>query len=422
MKNRILALLRWSERYTKTDMVYLFASGFWMNLNFFIVSGLSLLLSVAFANLLPPATYGMYQYLLSLSALASALMMSGMESAVIQAVARGYEGALRSSVRVQLRWAVVPGLLGLTGAVYYFVHGNIEVGIGLVCIAILTPLVSTFSTYSAFLNGKQEFRRAFYYGSIVTAAYYASIFLALFFLKSAPVLLLVNLGANTLALGFVYWKTLKRYRPNDSVDPTTIPYGKHLSVLTAFGLVLTQLDSLFVFHFLGPVKLAVYSFASLIPERAGSLFNFVGAAALPKFANQSIVEIRKNIVAKTLRVGAVALLAALVYSLLAPLLFRLVFPQYLSAIAYTQIYAGIIALLAMINMVNTTLIAQQMKRELYIVGVMNSVLLVCLQIPLLLTHGILGMLVARMIADSVAILLTLYLILRSGSQAAKASA
>lgn len=416
MKNRVVALLRWSERYTKTDMVYLFTSGFWMNLNFVVVSALALLLSIAFANLLPPATYGMYQYLISLSALLSALMMSGMESAVIQAVARGYEGALRSSVRVQLRWALVPGTLGLIGAVYYFLHGNTDVGFGLICISLLTPLTSTFSTYSAFLNGKQEFRRVFYFGSIVTASYYGSIFVALLFLKNAPLLLLVNLAANAVAISFVYWKTLQVYKPSSTEDPSTIPYGKHLSVLSAFGLILTQLDSLIVFHFLGSVKLAIYSLASMIPERVGSLFNFVGAAALPKFANQSRVDLKKHIIQKTLRVGVGAGAVALVYALLAPLLFHFIFPQYIAAIEYTQVYAGIIALLAMINVANTALVAQQMRRELYIVSVLNSIFLICLQIPLILTHGILGMLVARMIADGCAIALSLFLIMRSHAE------
>ena len=50
--------LRWSEKYTKTDMVYTAQSGFWLNLNYIIGSFLSLGLTVLFAHLLPKETFG----------------------------------------------------------------------------------------------------------------------------------------------------------------------------------------------------------------------------------------------------------------------------------------------------------------------------------------------------------------------------
>ncbi len=413
LKIRIISLLRSSEKYTKTDMVYLVKTGFWVNLNFIITSVLAVLLSVAFANFLSPETYGTYQYLLSLSALASALMLGGMTNAVTQAVARGYEGALRTSVRAQLQWAVVPGILSIAGAIYYFLHSNNEIGIGLVCIAFLTPLVNTFSTYAAFLNGKKEFKKGFQFNLIITITYYVSIFIAIIFLKNAPLLLLVNIGVNTIATAYVYWKTLKSYRPNDSVDPETIPYGKHLSVINAFGTILTQLDSILVFHFLGPINLAVYSFATMIPEKASGFFNFIGVASLPKFSNQTHASIKENILPKLARVAVFASLATIAYILCAPYLFHLLFPRYMNTVWYTQVYAVIIVLLAVLNMITTALIAKQLKRELYIVGLLNPLLLVFLQIPLLLSYGILGMLFARILTDSIAIVVTLFLFFRA---------
>lgn len=119
-KNRLYRLLRWSERYTKTDMIYLASSGWWLNLDVAIQSTLSLLLSITLANLLLPTVYGTYQYLVSIAALVAALCLSGMNSAVTQAVARGHEGVLRTSINFQLRWSVVPATLTLIGAVYYF--------------------------------------------------------------------------------------------------------------------------------------------------------------------------------------------------------------------------------------------------------------------------------------------------------------
>ena len=46
-RNSLIRLLRWSEKYTKTDMVYLAHTGFWSNLNAFFTAFLSLLLYIA---------------------------------------------------------------------------------------------------------------------------------------------------------------------------------------------------------------------------------------------------------------------------------------------------------------------------------------------------------------------------------------
>ncbi|MGH7174938.1 MAG: hypothetical protein ACREGR_01095, partial [Minisyncoccia bacterium] len=94
LRGDAVRFLRWSEKYTKTDMVYLAGAGFWSNLNFVIVSVFALLLSIAFANFLPKDVFGLYQYLLSLSALLTAITLASMNFAVSQSVARGFEGDL----------------------------------------------------------------------------------------------------------------------------------------------------------------------------------------------------------------------------------------------------------------------------------------------------------------------------------------
>lgn len=396
-------------------MVYLAQAGLWTNLNFIILSVLTLLLFILFANLLPREVYGTYQYLLSLSALLTAITLAGMNGAVSQSVARGNEGDLKVAVKVQLRWNLVPTTVGLVGALYYFLQGNKLLGCGLVAIALLAPLWNAFNTYSAFLQGKREFKRLFIYSMIVGGAYYAAIIVTAFFFRNAAILILVNLGMNAAATIFVYFKTLKTYQPNNKTDPHTTSYGAHLSIMNAFGTAMTQFDSLLVFHFLGPVQLAVYSFASMIPERIGGLFGFIGMAALPKFATKTGAEIRATIVSKTVRVCLAALLVAVIYAFAAPYFFRLLFPAYLDAIHYTQIYALVIVFTAG-NLANTALLAQRRKAELYITSFVNPLLLVALQIPFLLRWGIMGMLVAKLISDAIGIILTLVLLFRAKSR------
>lgn len=416
LRERAIKVLRWSEKYTKTDMVYLVNAGFWSNLNLVITSILGLLLSVAYANLLPADVFGVYQFLLSLSAIVTALALAGMNNAVSQAVSRGYEGVLRTSVGVQLRWSTLPTALGLLGAIYYFAHGNTAVALGLVVVALLSPITNVFNTYVAFLNGKREFRMAFLLGTVITAAYYISIFLAVAYLKNAVILIAVNLGSNALATAYAYWQTLRTYKPNDQQDPAAISYGKHLSVMNAFGTIVTQLDSVLVFHFLGAAELAIYTFATSIPERVGGMSKFLSVAALPKFANQSPETIRANLLSKMLRAGIAGAILAAIYALFAPIIFDLLFPNYLAAIPFTQVYALMIVTVAVSNISVTALVSQRLNRELYIYNFVNPIVLLGLQVPFLIYYGIMGILAAKILSSAFNIVLSSALLHRAAER------
>ncbi len=97
-------ILRKSEKFFKIDMVYLAKGGFWITSGQSINTILSLVLIVAFANLLPKETYGTYKYILSLAGVLNIFTLTGMNSAVARAVAVGSEGALKASVKYQLKW------------------------------------------------------------------------------------------------------------------------------------------------------------------------------------------------------------------------------------------------------------------------------------------------------------------------------
>jgi O-antigen/teichoic acid export membrane protein len=411
LRNRAYLLLRKSEAIFKTDMVYLTSVGIWTNLSVIISSVLALLLSVAFANLLPKEVYGIYQYLISLSALVTAVCLGGMQQAVAQSAARGNEGDLRVSLRAQLKWAIVPAGLAIGGSLYYFFQGNTMVAAALLIIALFSPLTSAFNIYNGFLGGVKQFKRLFFYGLITNLIYYGAIFVTITYFKNALVLLSVNLVVSAAAAVYFYFRTLRASKPNNITDAHTVSYGMHLSIMNAFGTIIYQLDSILVFHFLGAAQLAIYSFATLIPERAGGLLSFIGTAAFPKFSQRTLGEIRKSIIPQTIRAMMLGAIVALIYAVAAPYLFTLLFPKYLVAIHYTQVYALVIMFMAA-NLVSSALVSQRLKAELYITSFMNPILLIILQIPLLLLYGIWGMIMGRLLTDLLGILIALGLLFR----------
>lgn len=410
-QKKVLRLLRWSERYTKTDMVYLAKGGFWLNLSSLSITLFSFVLYLAFARFLPKEVYGTYQYLLSISAIIMAFSLGGMNTAVAQAVARGYEGTYRIAIRLQLKWSLIPLVGACLGAGYYAFQGNMELALGLLLIGIAIPFVTTFNTYGAYLLGKKDFKRVFLYNFALNVPYYAGLILASFFLKSAIVLLAVNLFINSLILLYLHFRVLKKFKPGNSVDPEALSYGKHLSVMGTLTTIVGQLDNVLVFHFLGPVDLAIYTFATAIPDRAANFFKFFSFTSLPKFAEKSGAEIRTTIGPKLLKLTALVLLTSLVYMVLAPYLFRLFFPQYMDSVPFSALYA-----LSMVGIAGgvalSALTAQKRTKDLYAYSIVTPVLQLTLQYAGIVLYGLWGLVAGKTISVLLTSLITVFLLLR----------
>ena len=129
IKLRFYKLLRLSEKYTKTDMVYLTKGTFWLTLGQIISSASSFILAIAFANLLPKETYGVYKYILSIVSILNISTLSGINTAITQAVARKYEGSVIPAIKMKIYWGLFGSLASLILAGYYYFQGNITLTI-----------------------------------------------------------------------------------------------------------------------------------------------------------------------------------------------------------------------------------------------------------------------------------------------------
>ncbi|MFZ2072721.1 MAG: oligosaccharide flippase family protein [Minisyncoccia bacterium] len=399
MKNKLHKILRWSEKYTQTDMVYLAKSGFWSNANFILVNIFSFFLSIAFARFLTKAEYGTYQFILSISSILVALTLTGMNTAVTQAVARGLEGSLKKSIPVQLKHNVIPFLVGLTLSIYYLVHGNITLGVGVLFISFLLPIYNTFNTYTAYLLGKRDFKTGFWFGQGVNIPYYSIMILSIYYIKDPLYLVLVNFGINTLLSIFFYYYTLHKYKPNREEDPATMRYGKELSLINVLGMASSQIDSLLVFHYIGAVELAVYTFATTLPERLTGLLKIITVAAFPQFAKQTRKELQPSIISKSLRLALLTFVFSLVYIIFAPLFFKILYPQYMGSVFYSQIYAMLLVIASLSSLPLAALTATKSKKELYIYNIITPITTIIIMILLMKFFGIWGLILSRGISN-----------------------
>lgn len=337
LKDLLYTVLRRSERFAKTDMVYLASGGFWLTLWQVNTAIVSLATSVAFAYFLPKEVFGNYKYILSLAAIVGSFSLSGIGGAVTQAIAKGYEQTLTAAFRVNLRWGVLVTLVSWAMAFYYFINGNNTLALALFGTGIILPLYNNFNLYGAFLSGKKYFRENAIYGTILSVVPAIALIASFLVTQNPAVLALVSLSAGLIVSAALYIHVLQKYKPQGGVSVDALTYGKHASVMSVIGAIAIQIDSILVFHYIGAAELAAYALALAFPQHIWNLFRNISTLALPKFAQKKMRVAKELLLKKTMVLFAVASILSLLYILVAPLLYKIFFPQYPESVVLSQV-------------------------------------------------------------------------------------
>lgn len=410
VKSKIYNFLRWSEKYTKTDMVYLARGGFWLTSGQTISFVLTFLLSVAFANLLPRETFGFYKYVLSVVPILAISTLSGINMAVAQAVARGYEGSLIPALKSKIRWGLLGALASLILAGYYYFQNNTILTISFLIAAVFLPFKDSFAIYGTLLQGRKLFNIITKYSVISQIVAIGVLIITLFITKNFLLILLIYFASWTF-LHFLFLKiTFKKFPPNQNQDPKTTSYGKHLSLINVIGILASYLDRLLIFHYLGPVNLAVYSFALAPVEQIKGLFKNIPTLALPKISPRSFKEINLMLYKRLFQLFLIGGFITLIYLLFAPYLFKILFPKYLDSVSFSQIFSITIALrlpVIFLSTVGQSKITFIPKEILYPAALLPQFVLIGLLFFLVKPYGIMGVIVSRILFLILAIIISL---------------
>lgn len=401
MSNWFYQFLRRGQKYTGTDNVYLAKGGFWLTSGQFFSLAVAFLSAIAFANLLDPATYGNYRYVLSLLGTLAIFSLDGMGDAVTQATARGLEGSFYTGFKTKLKWGMIGSLIAIGAAIYYWTRGNNLLPIPLLISAVFLPLMYASQIYGFFLTGRKLFGVQTNYGIIKQVVAAVVIIIALLFTKNIFWLIACYFVSNTFLNYFFYFLTKIKFRPNKEEDPKTINYAKHLSLMSVVNYIATYLDKILLFNLAGPAQLATYSFAVLFPEQIRNMVENISTLAYPKLAQRSHEEIKVNMMKRFWKLALLAVIIVAFYTIVAPHLFKIFFPKYLDAIPYSVIYMLTFISLP-VSLMGTAFQAKMMKKELYILRCVAFSRIV-LYIALIPFYGIWGVVMARIGAEIVSL-------------------
>lgn len=338
-KKYLIITLRWSERYTKTDMVYLFHGGFWLGAAQVAASLAAFALTVALANLLSPEVFGEYRFLMSAALIFTAFAMPGMRSAIIESTPKGFRGNLATAFRVMTQWGVIGAIGALATGFYYLYQGNTGLFTGFVIIALLLPWLDSSAIHLEFLKALQDFKRVAIYTLISRVILLAATVMTAFLYPQYAFAIFATFLLGTIIPSmYFHWRTARLYTtPTDVTDPALLTYAKHLSLMAAFSLLAAQIDKVLVWTMIGAEELAIFFIAYAIPQEVVRFLNIVPALAFPKFATADSRVIRRTLLPKLLKYFGAITTVVVAYIILCPIIFSVLFPQYVQAVPYSQI-------------------------------------------------------------------------------------
>ena len=414
MQQQLLQLLRWSERYTKTDMVYLAYGGFWTMLGYAIQVLGGIIITVALANLIPRETYGTYQFVISTASILGVFTLTGMGTAINRAVSQGKPGAFRSGVRTKLKWSL--GIIVASGAVasYYFYQGNDTLGYAFLIAGAATPLIDSFRMYNYFLNGQRRFKEAAVLGSIRKLLPIVAILTSLTLTNNVLILLATHFVSNALSFLLMYGVVIYRHHPPIDADADAVGFSKHLSIIALFSRAASHADKILIWHFLGAAAVAVFTVAQLATRYSGSFLNTLSGIALPKLATRDLSTLQQTLPRKVLLFSAVMALAAVLYILLAPFVFALLFPEYPESVLLSQVLALTLLFIPR-SLYTKALTAHACTRELYLLGIINPASKLTLLAILLPLYGLWGAVYAFIISGAIEMVVVYVLFKRAKS-------
>jgi O-antigen/teichoic acid export membrane protein len=398
LKQRLYGLLRRTERYTHTDMVYLASGGFWLLLAQIVSSGSAFALAITLGNFLSQETYGEYKYILSIAGLLAIFTLPGMGTAISRAVAQGDETSIHRATRVRITWSLLgTGLAFLGAGYYYFVGGNAILALALVIIAATLPFFDTFTLFDSYLVGKRRFADQTKYHALIQIIS-VPVLIGTAFLTTNLLLLLLAYFVPLLVMRFALYRLILRKVPHtEPADPSTLTYGKHLTAISILGIIASNVDKILLWQFLGPVQVAIYTFALAVPEQLKGPLKGIAELAFPKFAAQSEEQIRDNLgsLKRKMVLYAVFILAlSIAYVIAAPYIYRLFFPQYLESVLYSQIF--MFSAFALVGTIPLSILSAHKKtKEQYTLSTIQPILQCLAYLILIPFYGILGAIIAR---------------------------
>lgn len=394
------------------DLSYFIKGGSWLTLNTLITLLTGLFTSALFARLWPADVFGQYSFIVNTLSFISLAGLPGMGLAITQASAEGYDGTFIIILKKVFKWS----LLGLStlffGGIYFYLRQNPNLGLSFFVIAILFPANAVGNFYMAYLNGKRQFKKIAVLGLINQIIPTLLTALALFLLPNLIIVTLASLGSTAVINLLISLFLISQIKDKRS-DPKLINLGFHLSISQIFTIAADYFDRLLVPLLLGFSNNAVYAFATMIPLQIHAFFKTFTNLGQPKIAEQSEDSLQKGLIRKSLQLEFLILLIILIYILVAPMIFHILFPAYEKNALYLSQLFSLSLLYFPSNLLGLGLVKKRATKSLYYLNVIYFIISVITLLIFIPTWGLIGAIISKILTRFLYALFQIYFFKRS---------
>lgn len=357
---------------------------------------LSFAVALAAAHFISKDTYGTYRYILSIVSFIGAFSLTGLSTAIVRSVARGYDGIFTRSFGRSLLWSLPAFIVGIGSGIWYVAHGNMTLGISVLVGGIVFPFVQALLWYKSYLNGKKYFRALMKSNIAYSLVTSGTILIILVFHPSVITLIVGYYASNIVITGILAIVIRRKFHPNNLPDPDGDTLEKHMSLINVLDSGAAQLDKIILFQVAGPIEVARYTFATLIPEQLRSILKYIPTLSMPTFSSLPPETARAKGLFLVKKLFLITIPLVVVYIFIAPLVYTILFPTYNEVVLYSQIFALILLFDGGIS--GTLLKAQHRVKELYWVNISSNGIKIILLLVLGFFWGIWGIIASRIIS------------------------
>lgn len=371
---------------------------------------LSFVVAVAAAHFISKDTYGTYRYILSIVGFVGAFSMTGLSTAIVRDVARGYDNIFKTSFVRSLLWSIPTFVMGLGIGIWYLIHNNLTLGISIALGSILFPVIQALLLYRSYLNGKKYFRALMKSNiaySIVTSL---AVLTTLFLNPSVTTLVIVYYVSNIIILFVLKIIIQNKFKPNAEKDPENGKLEHHMSLMNILDIGATQLDKIILFQIAGPIEVARYTFATMLPEQLRNVVKYIPTLSMPIFSELPKETAKEKGLFLVKKLFLITIPFVALYILVAPFAYKILFPAYVEVVLYSQVFSLILIFDGGIS--GAVLKAQNQIKSLYWVNTTSNIARIILLLVFGYMWGIWGVVISRIIGRILSFLIAYVLVLR----------
>jgi len=361
---------------------------------------LGLALSVAFARLLTKELYGQWNYILSIIGIVGLLTLPGMNQAIIQSVARGGDGVLVKGTQERFKWSILASIAVLGTGVYYFLSGSALLGQGLMISSLFLPFYHNFQTYAAFLSGRKRFDKVAKYQIIIEITSILLTVFAIYLSRNLTLILVVYLFSFSVLRGYFFRLTAKD-TGKEGCDKGALTFGKHVTIQNIPGAITGWGDKIIIGALLSFPELAIYSIARSVANSIRLALSPIARLSFPKLSEMdekgAYSAVRKRFAYLLIFTVFICGITIVLCPYVIPFLYS---QKYAASVFYAQIL-----LVALVFGIPTSILSQALfpsqrkvgdMYKLQLFGVISQVIFI---FALIFKFGLLGVVIARVLAN-----------------------